>query len=66
MTDNDWDIPNTVRERATRVFTEELFARWLTGSEPFLGGRRPIDVIRAGEVTSVIDALNAIASGGHA
>lgn len=59
-------IPQAVRDAGLKVFNEEIFSRWLVGSEPLLGGRRPIDVVRAGEISAVVDALIAIGSGGHA
>lgn len=59
-------VPKEVRERGTQVFSPEIFERWLVGSEAFLSGRRPIDVINAGDVDAVLDALDAIAAGGFA
>ncbi len=55
-----------VLSRVHQVFNATLAARWLVGHEPFLGGGRPIDVLGQRGATPVIDALDAIASGGYA
>jgi uncharacterized protein (DUF2384 family) len=55
-----------VLSRVHQVFNATLAVRWLTGHEPFLGGARPIDVLGLRGATPVIDALDAIASGGYA
>lgn len=55
-----------VLSRVHQVFNPTLAARWLVGHEPFLGGARPIDVLGQRGATPVIDALDAIASGGYA
>lgn len=55
-----------VLSRVHQVFTPILASRWLTGHEPLLGGARPIDVLALRGAAPVIDALDAIASGGFA
>jgi uncharacterized protein (DUF2384 family) len=55
-----------VLTRAHQVFNPTLVARWLVGHEPLLGGARPIDVMGLRGAAQVIDALDAIASGGYA
>ena len=55
-----------VLSRVHQVFNSTLAARWLIGHEPLLGGARPIDVLGQRGATPVIDALDAIASGGYA
>ena len=55
-----------VLTRAHQVFNPALVARWLVGHEPLLGGARPIDVMGLRGASQVIDALDAIASGGYA
>jgi uncharacterized protein (DUF2384 family) len=72
----DRDITATMRSRILethdvltrvhQVFNPTLAARWLMGHEPFLGGARPIDVMAIRGAAPVIDALDAIASGGFA
>jgi uncharacterized protein (DUF2384 family) len=55
-----------VLTRVHQVFNPTLAARWLIGHEPLLGGARPIDVLGIRGAAPVIDALDAIASGGFA
>jgi uncharacterized protein (DUF2384 family) len=55
-----------VLTRVHQVFNPTLAARWLVGHEPLLGGARPIDVMGIRGAARVIDALDAIASGGYA
>jgi uncharacterized protein (DUF2384 family) len=55
-----------VLTRVHQVFNPILAARWLVGHEPFLGGARPIDVMGIRGAAPVIDALDAISSGGYA
>lgn len=55
-----------VLTRAHQVFNPILAVRWLLGHEPFLGGARPIDVLGFRGASPVIDALDAISSGGYA
>ena len=55
-----------VLSRVHQVFNPILAARWLVGHEPFLGGARPLDVLGLHGAAPVIDALDAIASGGYA
>ena len=55
-----------VLTRVHQVFNATIAARWLIGHEPLLGGARPIDVMGIRGAAPVIDALDAIASGGFA
>jgi uncharacterized protein (DUF2384 family) len=55
-----------VLTRVHQVFNPTLAARWLIGHEPLLGGARPIDVMGMRGAAPVIDALDAISSGGYA
>jgi uncharacterized protein (DUF2384 family) len=52
--------------RALRVFDREAAALWLGGSEPLLGGARPIDVLVLQGAAPVIAALDGIAQGAYA
>jgi len=52
--------------RALRVFNRETAAQWLAGSEPLLGGARPIDVLVLEGAAPVIRALDGIAQGAFA
>jgi uncharacterized protein (DUF2384 family) len=52
--------------RALRVFDREAAALWLGGSEPLLGGARPIDVLVLQGAAPVIAALDGIIGGAYA
>lgn len=52
--------------RALRVFDREAAALWLVGSEPLLGGARPIDVLVLQGAAPVIAALDGIMQGVYA
>lgn len=52
--------------RALRLFARDVAARWLFGSEPLLGGARPIDVLAQQGAVPVIQALEGIAQGAYA
>ncbi len=52
--------------RALRVFDSEAAALWLTGSEPLLGGSRPIDVLVLQGAAPVIAALDGVMQGAYA
>ncbi|HET9394224.1 MAG TPA: hypothetical protein VFO29_11980 [Candidatus Rubrimentiphilum sp.] len=47
-----------VLTRAFQVFAPETAMSWLVGNEPFLAGKRPIDVLALGSVAPVIEALD--------
>jgi uncharacterized protein (DUF2384 family) len=55
-----------VLTRALQAFAPDVAAQWLTGSEPLLGGARPIDVLVTRGVIPVIEALVAIDDGAYA
>lgn len=46
--------------RALQIFSPSAAAQWLVGSEPFLGGARPIDALAIHGIVPVIEALGAI------
>jgi uncharacterized protein (DUF2384 family) len=52
--------------RILRVYNREAAAMWLVGSEPLLGGARPIDVLAMEGATPVIRAIDGIAQGAYA
>ena len=52
--------------RIVRVFEPEAAAQWLTGSEPLLGGARPIDVLAIRGAAPIIRAIDAISQGAFA
>jgi uncharacterized protein (DUF2384 family) len=52
--------------RILRVYNRELAAMWLVGSEPLLGGARPIDVLVTEGAAPVVRAIDGIAQGAYA
>jgi len=52
--------------RILRVYNREAAAMWLVGSEPLLGGARPIDVLSMEGASPVIRAIDGIAQGAYA
>jgi uncharacterized protein (DUF2384 family) len=55
-----------VLTRILRVYDREAAALWLSGSEPLLGGARPIDVLALRGAAPVIAAIEAISEGAFA
>lgn len=55
-----------VLTRILRIYGREAAALWLTGSEPLLGGSRPIDVLALEGAAPVIRAIDGIAQGVYA
>lgn len=55
-----------VLTRILRVVDRESAAMWLTGSEPLLGGGRPIDVLVLEGAARVIRAIDGIGQGAFA
>ena len=55
-----------VLTRILRVYGREAAALWLVGSEPLLGGARPIDVLVLEGAAPVIRAIDVIAEGAYA
>ena len=55
-----------VLTRILRVYNREAAAMWLVGSEPLLGGARPIDVLVTEGAASVIRTIDGIAEGAYA
>lgn len=54
-----------VLTKATEQWTDEVAKLWLTGTEPFLSGAKPIDVLRQGRVKEVMEALEAMMAGSY-
>ena len=52
--------------RILRVYGREAASMWLVGSEPLLGGARPIDVLVTEGAAPVIRAIDGIAAGAYA
>jgi uncharacterized protein (DUF2384 family) len=55
-----------VLTRIIRVYPQEAAAMWLVGSEPLLGGARPIDVLVTQGAAPVVRAIDGIAAGAFA
>ena len=55
-----------VLTRILRVYGREAAALWPVGSEPLLGGARPIDVLVLEGAAPVIRAIDGIAEGAYA
>jgi uncharacterized protein (DUF2384 family) len=51
------DLLELVMASLLRLYSPEAAERWLRGVNPHLGGRRPIDLVRAGRSTELLDAL---------
>ena len=52
--------------RILRVCPREAAAMWLVGSEPLLGGARPIDILATEGAAPVIRAIDGISQGAYA
>ena len=55
-----------VLTRILRVYSREAAAMWLVGSEPLLGGARPIDVLAIEGASPVIRTIDGIVAGAYA
>lgn len=55
-----------VLTRILRLYGPEAAGMWLVGSEPLLGGARPIDVLVTEGAAPVVRAIDAIAEGAFA
>ena len=55
-----------VLTRILRAYNRDAAAMWLVGSEPLLGGARPIDVLATEGAAPVIRAIDGIMQGAYA
>jgi uncharacterized protein (DUF2384 family) len=55
-----------VLTRILRIYEREAAAMWLVGSEPLLGGARPLDVLVTEGAAPVIRAIDGITQGAYA
>lgn len=53
------DLLELVMAQLLRLYDGEAAERWLEGLNPHLGDRRPIDLIRRGRATELLDAIAA-------
>lgn len=51
------DLLELVMASLLRLYPSEAAERWLLGSNPSLGGRRPLDLIRRGQARELLDAI---------
>jgi uncharacterized protein (DUF2384 family) len=51
------DLLELVMSSLLRLYPAEAAERWLSGANPHLRGRRPIDLIRAGHTRELLDAI---------
>jgi uncharacterized protein (DUF2384 family) len=52
--------------RILHIYSRDAAAMWLVGSEPLLGGARPIDVLVMESAGPVLRAIEGIAAGAYA
>ena len=60
------DLLELVMSNLLRVYPTAAAERWLLGSNPGLGARRPLDMIRRGEARELLDAIAAERAGSFA
>jgi uncharacterized protein (DUF2384 family) len=51
------DLLELVMSSLLRLYPSDTAEMWLFGLNPYLGGRRPIDLIRAGRARDLLDAI---------
>jgi transcriptional regulator with XRE-family HTH domain len=60
------DLLELVMANLLRLYQPEAAERWLLGVNPALGGRRPVDLIRRGAASELLDAIANERAGGFA
>jgi uncharacterized protein (DUF2384 family) len=60
------DALEFVLGEAQRIFGREGARKWLQGLDPHLGDRRPVDLLRRGQVYEVVRALAEHRAGSYA
>lgn len=60
------DLLEMVMGQLLRIYSTGAAHRWLTGMNPLLGDRRPIDLIRRGRAADVLEAIAAERGGSFA
>jgi transcriptional regulator with XRE-family HTH domain len=51
------DLLELVMSSLLRLYSADIAQMWLHGLNPHLGGRRPIDLVRAGRARELLDAI---------
>jgi DNA-binding transcriptional regulator YdaS (Cro superfamily) len=52
------DLLDLVVSRLLRMYPAPAALRWLTGLNPHLGDRRPVDLVISGQTRDLLDALD--------
>jgi uncharacterized protein (DUF2384 family) len=60
------DALEFILAEAERIFGKAGARKWLQGLDPHLGDRRPVDLLRGGEVHQIVRALAEHRSGAYA
>ena len=60
------DLRELVMAQLLRVYTTAAAQRWLSGLNPGLGDRRPVDLIQRGHLREILDAIANEQAGGFA
>lgn len=60
------DLLELVMAHLLRVYSAQAAERWLMGTNPNLGARRPVDLIRRGQAREVLEAIANERAGGFA
>jgi uncharacterized protein (DUF2384 family) len=60
------DVLELAMSSLLRLYSSEAAELWLKGMNPHLGGRRPLDVIRAGHARELLDAIAQERAGSYA
>ncbi|MDQ2759952.1 MAG: DUF2384 domain-containing protein [Actinomycetota bacterium] len=60
------DLLDLVMASLLRLYATEAAERWLLGANPSLRGRRPLDLIRRGQTSPVLDAIASERAGSYA
>lgn len=60
------DLLEHVMSGLLRIYAPDAAERWLTGLNPQLGDRRPIDLVGSGRARELLDALAVERAGGYA
>jgi uncharacterized protein (DUF2384 family) len=51
------DLLELVMSSLLRLYSPDTAESWLVGLNPYLGARRPIDLVRAGRAHELLDAI---------
>lgn len=60
------DLLELVLSSLLRLYPADAAERWLSGMNPRLGDRRPIDLVRAGQTQELLGAIGDERAGGYA